>query len=101
MNGETSGWQLVTSGVLQGSILSSVLLNMVINNLDTGLKEILNKFVEDTKLGGAGNSLEDREALQRDIEKLERWAVTNCMKLKGKCWILHLGWRNPSSVCRQ
>ncbi|KAJ7403023.1 hypothetical protein BTVI_81223 [Pitangus sulphuratus] len=41
------------------------------------------------------------EALQRDLNKLEDWAVTNNMKFKtGKCQILHLGQFNPGFLYR-
>lgn len=63
MKGVTSGWQPFSSGVLQGSIFVPVLFNAFINNFDAGLKYIHNKFAEDTKLGGAIDSLEDREIL--------------------------------------
>lgn len=36
MNGTTSGWKLVTSGVPQGSIQEPVLLNILINYQDAG-----------------------------------------------------------------
>lgn len=41
-----------------------VLFYVFINNLDAG---ILNKFVDDTKQGGLVDSIEGREALQRDL----------------------------------
>lgn len=51
------------------------------------------------KLGGAINSLNDRDALQRDLDRLEHWAMTISVKFNmDKCWILHLGWGNPG--CR-
>lgn len=33
--------------------------------------------------------------MQRDLERLEDWAIGNGMKInKGKCWVLHLGQSN-------
>lgn len=67
MSGVTPGWGPVTRGVLQGPILSPVLFNNFITNLDTVLKEILSKFIEDSKLAGAVDTLEVREALKREL----------------------------------
>lgn len=57
-------------------------------------------MADSTKLYTA-ESLESREALQRDHDKLEGWAISNCMKFnKSKCHILHLGQNNPGYMCR-
>ncbi|GAB0194103.1 unconventional myosin-Vc [Grus japonensis] len=67
----------------------------------TGLEGVVSKFADDTKLGGAVDSIEGGEALQRDLDRLENWAITNRMRFnKGKCRILHLGRGSPGYTYR-
>ncbi|KAF4791725.1 hypothetical protein TURU_127379 [Turdus rufiventris] len=73
------------------SVYGPVLFNVFINGLDTGLKRILSKFADNTKLGGVVDFLEGREVLQRDLDKLEYWAIINHVKFN-KERILHLVW---------
>ena len=53
-----------------------------INDLAGGVECTTGKFASDTKLGGADDSLEGQEALQRDLDRLEHWAIINGMKFK-------------------
>ena len=69
--------------------------------MDSGIECILSKFADDAKLSGAVDTLDGKDAMQSDQDRLERWAHGNLMRFsKASCKVLHLSWGNPKQKYR-
>jgi len=96
VNSSMSRCRLVTSGVPQRSLLRPVLFNIFINDIDSGTECILSNSADDTKLSGAVNTPEGQDAIQRDLDKFEKWVCVNLMRFNKAKWsIMYVSWGNP------
>jgi len=94
--GSMPRWRSVTSGVPQRSVLEPVLFHNFIKDTDRRIECTFSKSGNDTKLSGAVNMPEGWDAIQRHLDKLEKWVCVNLMKFKkAKCRVLHKGQGSP------
>ncbi len=91
INGMSSGWLGVKSGVPEESVLGPVLCLIYVNDLDDGLTSKVSKFAVDTKIPNQVISTLDKEFLQRDLDKLSNGASVWQMKFNvEKCNVMHI-----------
>ena len=72
INGVSSSWGNVISGVSQGFVLGSLLFFIYINDIDTDLFSKICKFADDTKIGCAVATEDEVQLLTKNLAK---WAI--------------------------
>lgn len=80
------------------SVLGLVLFN---NFLTVGIECTFSRFAGDPQPSGVVDTLQGREAIQRELGRLERWVNENLMMFnQGKCKVLKLDWGFPNAKYR-
>ena len=75
LNGQTSDWKKINSGVPQGSVLGPLLFLIYINDLPDGITSICKIFADDTSLFSKVLDInESANKLNTDLEKITKWA---------------------------
>ena len=98
LNGESSDWGVVESGVPQGSVLGPLCFNIYINDLDESANDItlVKKFADDTKAAQTIETDTDKDKLQKGLDGMVDWASKWGMEFNvSKCKIMHIGRTNP------
>ena len=90
------------SGVPQGPVLALAMFNIFVGNMDSEIECTLSKFSDNTELCSAVERLErEVDAIQRNLERLERWACANLIKFnKAKCKVLQVDRGKPKHKYR-
>ena len=98
LNGQCSDWNLVLSGVTQGSVLGGwdhSCLIVYINDIDEQIVSKILKFADDTKLSYCTVTQGHRDIAVRSpqISRMVQ-VLANALKYM-KCKVLHIGFNNP------
>ena len=95
INGETSNWRPVTSGIPQGSVLGPILFICYVNDMPEAVQGMIKIFADDTKIYSEVNDSNMHKNLQSDLESLQSWANLWQMRFNAsKCKCMHLGKTN-------
>ena len=92
VKGVSSTWEMVTSGVPQGSGLGPILFLIYINDMDDEIMNQLLKSADDTKIFSIIRTDEEADNLQKDLDTLLNWTNDWQMQFNvKKCKVMHLG----------
>ena len=100
LNGYSSNWSVVHSGVPQGSVLGPLLFSIYVNDIPSVVKSPVLLFADDTKIFRSIQCKDDYLQLQNDINKLLEWSsiwqlkfnISKCLlRLYTFIWRLHAG----------
>ena len=92
LDGFSSTWAAVLSGIPQGSVLGPVLFLIFINDLEDDIMSMILKFADDTKIFRKVTNSSEGLQLQQDLKRLCDWADKWQMEFNtSKCKTMHIG----------
>ena len=98
---ECSSWTPVTSGIPQGSVLGPLLFVIYINDLPNSVCSEAFLFADDTKIFRIIESENDRQELQKDLEKMMDWSAKWLLTFHpDKCKHMHIT-RNVNEIAER
>ena len=97
VNGCTSSWAPVTSGIPQGSVLGPILFVLYVNDIPNCTSSDTYLFADDTKVLRKITCDQDSIKLQQDLDELQSWSDKWLLKFHpDKCKVLTVGAVNTS-----
>ena len=95
VEGKSSSWENVKSGIPQGTVLVPILFVIFVNDLTNDLTSMTKLFADDTKVYREVNNREDASSLQKDVETLTTWSRVWQLPFNAtKCKCMHFGKKN-------
>ena len=99
INGETSEWHPVVSGVPQGTVLGPLMFLIYINDIVEELQCNIRLFADDCILYTTVSSTQDCIKLQQDLDRVCQWASKWQMTFNPKkCNIISLGLKRSKLI---
>ena len=97
VNGSSSSWVNVSSGVPQRSVLGPLLFLIFVNDLPDWVKSSIKMFADDTKLWAMISNTADSRMLQDDLNRLKCWSDKWLLRFNPeKCKVMHVGHSVPT-----
>ena len=95
VEGKSSSWENMKSGIPQGTVLGPILFVIFVNDLTDDLTSMTKLFSDDTKVYREVNNREDASSLQKDAETLTTWSRVWQLPFNAtKCKCMHFGKKN-------
>lgn len=99
INGHSSEWTNVKSGVPQGSVIAALLFVIYINDLPENVKSHLFLFADDCKFFRQIITAEDTSIMQEDLDTLHEWSKIWLLKFHpDKCVTLRISLNKQSEA---